>query len=54
VRLRVDNHRFSGQASDTDIVVAAAQAYMNGINRIHRHFQAQASSSAADTAGILF
>lgn len=63
VRLRADNRLFAGQASDTDIVVAAAQAYMNALNRVHRHAQqtqqAQQESQSPtprkpETAGILF
>jgi 2-isopropylmalate synthase len=54
VRLRRDDRLFSGQASDTDIVVAAAHAYMNALNRVHLHLQAQASERKPDTAGILF
>jgi 2-isopropylmalate synthase len=54
VRLRADGRLFSGQASDTDIVVAAAHAYINGLNRVHRHLQAQAHKQPVDTAGILF
>lgn len=54
VRLRRDNRLFSGQASDTDIVVAAAHAYMNALNRIHWHLQTHANQPQPDTAGILF
>lgn len=55
VRLRRDDRLFSGQASDTDIVVAAAHAYINALNRVHRHSQVQAEEpQKADTAGILF
>jgi 2-isopropylmalate synthase len=57
VRLRADNHLFAGQASDTDIVVAAAQAYMNALNRVHRYVQQAQMLQASrqpETAGILF
>lgn len=56
VRLRQDNRLFSGQASDTDIVVAAAHAYINALNRLHRHLQIQVHEKRRqpDTAGILF
>ena len=52
VKLRAEDRLFSGQASDTDIVVAAAHAYVNAVNRVHRHRQAQRPQ--LDTAGILF
>ena len=55
VKLRAEDRLFSGQASDTDIVVAAAHAYVNAVNRVHRHRQAQqAQRPQLDTAGILF
>lgn len=54
VRLRQNDRFFSGQASDTDIVVAAAHAYMNALNRVHWHLQTQANHPKPDTAGILF
>lgn len=55
VRLRRDDRLFSGQASDTDIVVAAAHAYINALNRVHRYIQVQVEEpQKADTAGILF
>ena len=37
IRLRHQERIFSGQASDTDIVVASAYAYINALNRLHRH-----------------
>ncbi|WNZ21557.1 2-isopropylmalate synthase [Leptolyngbya sp. NK1-12] len=52
VRLRQDSRLFSGQASDTDIVVAAAHAYMTALNRVHRHIQNQPERPAP--TGILF
>lgn len=54
VRLRQGDRFFSGQASDTDIVVAAAHAYMNALNRLHWQLQSQSQQSKPDTAGILF
>jgi 2-isopropylmalate synthase len=36
VRIRQQDRTFSGQASDTDIVVAAAHAYVNALNRLYR------------------
>lgn len=41
IRLRHNEQVFSGQASDTDIVVAAAYAYMSALNRFYRHLQQQ-------------
>jgi 2-isopropylmalate synthase len=54
VRLRQENRLFSGQASDTDIVVAAAHAYMTALNRVHRHLQTQAQNHKSEPMGILF
>ena len=58
VKLRAEDRLFSGQASDTDIVVAAAHAYVNAVNRVHRHQKVQQAQQAQrpqlDTAGILF
>ena len=34
IRLRYKNKLFSGHAADTDVVVAAAQAYVNALNRL--------------------
>ncbi|HLP89722.1 MAG TPA: 2-isopropylmalate synthase [Nostocaceae cyanobacterium] len=39
VRLEYAGQIFSGQASDTDIVVAAAYSYINALNRLHRYLQ---------------
>lgn len=39
VRLRHQNRIFSGQSSDTDIVVASAYAYINAVNRLYRYLQ---------------
>jgi 2-isopropylmalate synthase len=41
IRLRHQERIFSGQASDTDIVVASAYAYVNALNRLYRYIQAQ-------------
>ncbi len=34
IRLRHENKLYSGHSADTDVVVAAAQAYMNALNRL--------------------
>ena len=34
IRIRRDGNLFSGHSADTDVVVAAAQAYINAINRL--------------------
>ncbi len=39
VRIGHQEGIFSGQASDTDIVVAAAYAYINALNRLYRYLQ---------------
>ncbi|MEA5505452.1 2-isopropylmalate synthase [Halotia wernerae UHCC 0503] len=39
VRIGHQQRIFSGQASDTDIVVAAAYAYINALNRLYRYLQ---------------
>jgi 2-isopropylmalate synthase len=44
IRLRYQERIFSGQASDTDIVVASAYAYVNALNRLYRHIQVQADA----------
>lgn len=41
IRLRHQERIFSGQASDTDIVVASAYAYVNALNRLYRYVQTQ-------------
>jgi 2-isopropylmalate synthase len=41
IRLRHQERIFSGQASDTDIVVASAYAYVNALNRLYRYRQTQ-------------
>ncbi|MBD2516839.1 2-isopropylmalate synthase [Nostoc sp. FACHB-973] len=45
VRLRHEERIFSGQASDTDIVVAAAYAHTNALNRLYRYLQTQTQRS---------
>jgi 2-isopropylmalate synthase len=42
IRLQYQEHMFTGQASDMDIVVASAHAYVNALNRLHRYLQKQA------------
>lgn len=51
VRLRHAERLVSGNASDTDIVVAAAQAYLNALNRLYRH-QSASSQVKADPASV--
>ena len=34
IRIRRDNKIYSGHSADTDVVVAAASAYVNAINRL--------------------
>nr|MBA3922926.1 2-isopropylmalate synthase [Nostocaceae cyanobacterium] len=46
IRLRYEEQIFSGQASDTDIVVAAAYAYMNALNRLYRQLQSSVDLQA--------
>ncbi|HEY9613783.1 2-isopropylmalate synthase [Allocoleopsis sp.] len=41
IRLKHQERIFSGQASDTDIVVASAYAYVNALNRLYRYRQTQ-------------
>ncbi len=53
VRLRYEERIFSGQASDTDIVVAAAYAHMNALNRLYRYLQIEKSQpQTVDTAMV--
>jgi len=49
IRLRHLEQIFSGQASDTDIVVASAYAYVNALNRLYRYRQTQADDFQAGT-----
>lgn len=51
VRIRHQEQTFSGQASDTDIVVASAHAYVNALNRLYR-LQTQATRSQAHAVYI--
>lgn len=54
IRLRHEERIFSGQASDTDIVVAAAYAHMNALNRLYRYLQRQTEKShASGSASVL-
>lgn len=46
IRLRYEERIFSGQASDTDIVVAAAYAYMNALNRLYRYLHERLQTDA--------
>jgi len=34
VRLRYENHIYTGRAAHTDILVASAKAYTNAVNRL--------------------
>ena len=34
IRIRSDNKIYSGHSADTDVVVAAANAYVNALNRL--------------------
>ena len=34
IRIRRDNKIYSGHSADTDVVVAAANAYINALNRL--------------------
>jgi 2-isopropylmalate synthase len=43
IRLEYQGQIFSGQASDTDIVVAAAYAHINAVNRLYRYLETQKS-----------
>ncbi|MGH8001528.1 MAG: 2-isopropylmalate synthase [Brasilonema sp.] len=55
IRLRHQERIFSGQASDTDIVVAAAYAHMNAVNRLYRFLQRETEklqSSTPDSAPV--
>jgi 2-isopropylmalate synthase len=49
VRVQHQERIFSGQASDTDIVVAAAYAYVNALNRLYRYLQRQPEVSKLET-----
>jgi 2-isopropylmalate synthase len=46
IRLQQGDQSFSGQASDTDIIVASAHAYMNALNRLHRQLERHAAEAA--------
>lgn len=49
IRIKQEGQTFSGQASDTDIVVASAYAYMQALNRLYRH-QHKPLASISDSA----
>ena len=49
IRLRYQERIFSGQASDTDIVVASAYAYVNALNRLYRYLQTQPDNGQKGT-----
>lgn len=44
IHLRYQERLFVGQASDTDIVVASAYAYVNALNRLYSYWQKQTSA----------
>lgn len=44
IRLRYQDRIFLGQASDTDIVVASAYAYIHALNRLYSYLQKQPTS----------
>ena len=50
VRLEEDGYVVLGKGSDTDILVASAKAFINGLNRIEFLRQAQSTLSEAETA----
>jgi 2-isopropylmalate synthase len=53
IRLQHQENIFSGQACDTDIVVAAAYAHMNALNRLYRFKQRQTQKFyASDSASV--
>ncbi|MDJ0798194.1 MAG: 2-isopropylmalate synthase [Calothrix sp. MO_167.B12] len=53
VRLKYEQRIFSGQASDTDIVLAAAYAHMNAINRLYGYWQSNKSESVPELISYL-
>ncbi|NJN57701.1 MAG: 2-isopropylmalate synthase [Leptolyngbyaceae cyanobacterium SL_5_9] len=44
IHLRYQERLFVGQASDTDIIVASAYAYVNALNRLYSYWQKQLSA----------
>ncbi len=48
IRLRHEGRIYSGNAANTDIIVASAQAYINALNRLYAALQATSSSSAIE------
>ncbi|MDX2212972.1 MAG: 2-isopropylmalate synthase [Oculatellaceae cyanobacterium bins.114] len=51
VRVRQGDRTFWGQASDTDIIVASAYAYMNALNRLYRHLSIMQSEEKVLAGG---
>jgi 2-isopropylmalate synthase len=52
IHLRYQERLFVGQASDTDIVVASAYAYVNALNRLYSYWQKQLSSEPRERVSI--
>ncbi|HEY9666014.1 MAG TPA: 2-isopropylmalate synthase [Coleofasciculaceae cyanobacterium] len=52
VRLRYQDRMFSGQSSDTDIVVASAYAYINAVNRLYRYLQSAKGNERLSSSSI--
>jgi 2-isopropylmalate synthase len=48
IRLQDRENIFFGQASDTDIVVASAYAYINALNRLYKNMQKRLDDSSID------
>ncbi len=53
VRLKYEQRIFSGQASDTDIILAAAYAHINAINRLYGYWQSNKSESVPELISYL-
>jgi 2-isopropylmalate synthase len=53
IRLQHQERIFSGHASDTDIVVAAAYAYMNALNRLYSFLQSQPNPASAVMGAVV-
>ena len=49
IRLRYDNQVYSGYAANTDIVVAAARAYIKALNRLYSALQETENKEAVST-----
>jgi 2-isopropylmalate synthase len=52
IHLRYQERLFVGQASDTDIIVASAYAYVNALNRLYNYWQKQLSSEQPQRVSI--